>query len=113
MNDGLTERDRAGIQALLRAYPKIDRDLLFGSRALGTFRPASDVDLTLEGQGLGLRDLLALQAQIAELSLAVEVDLVIRATIINPELEKQIQTHGIEWYRRPFAQNQKEERHRG
>jgi len=99
MTDGLTDRDRAGIRSVLAENPRVRRAVLFGSRALGTYRGASDVDLALEGRDLGLQDLLSLKAQIDTLSLPVEVDLVIRATIGNAELKKHIKTYGQEWYR--------------
>jgi type I restriction enzyme S subunit len=99
MTDGLTEKDRSGLRAVLEASPKVRRVLLFGSRAMGTFRGASDVDLALEGEDLRLTDLAAIKAKIAELNLPVEVDLVVRAKIKNPQLEEHIKTHGHEWYR--------------
>ena len=100
MTDGLTEKERAGIRAVLASCPKIERALLFGSRALGTFRPTSDVDLALEGDRLRLEDILQLTAQIAALNLPVDPDLTIRAAIKNPDFEKHIRDHGREWYRR-------------
>jgi uncharacterized protein len=98
MNDGLTEKERAGIRAVLAACPKVERALLFGSRALGTFRRTSDVDLALEGDGLRLEDLVKLTAQIAALNLPVDPDLVIRAAIKKPDFERHIKDHGVEWY---------------
>jgi type I restriction enzyme S subunit len=99
MTDGLTAKDRAGLRSVLATHPKVRRAVLFGSRALGTFRGASDVDLALEGEDLHLQDLIALKAQIDKLNLPIEVDLVVRAKINNPELEKHIQTCGREWFR--------------
>ena len=103
MTDGLKDKDRSGIRAVLAASPKVRRAVLFGSRALETFRGASDVDLALEGTDIRLQDLLAIQAQIAKLNLPVEVDLVVRATISNPELEKHIKAYGREWYRKGWG----------
>lgn len=54
MNDGLTDEDREGIQSVLATCPKVQKAILFGSRAMGTFRSASDVDIALEGEGLTL-----------------------------------------------------------
>jgi len=100
MTDGLTEEDRSGIRAVLKANPKVRRAVLFGSRAMGTFRGASDVDLALEGEDINLKDLIAIKAQIEKSSLPIEVDLVIRAQIDNPDLEKHIRAYGREWFRR-------------
>jgi predicted nucleotidyltransferase len=100
VTDGLTEKERAGIRAVLASCPRIERALLFGSRAIGTFRPTSDVDLALEGEDLRLEDVIQLTAQIAALHVSVDPDLTIRAAIKNPDLEAHIRDHGYEWYRR-------------
>jgi type I restriction enzyme S subunit len=73
---------------------------LFGSRAIGTFRGASDVDLALEGEGIGLSDLISLKAKFGNLQIPLEVDLIVRSKIENPDVEKHIQDYGREWYRR-------------
>ncbi|MBI2431776.1 MAG: nucleotidyltransferase domain-containing protein [Candidatus Hydrogenedentes bacterium] len=101
MTDGLKDNERAGIRAVLEESPKISRAVLFGSRAMGAFRPASDIDLALEGEGLRLADLVSLSRKIAELGLPVEVDMIIRDRISNPALEGHIKDVGREWYRRP------------
>lgn len=100
MTDGLSAEHAAVIRRALAAGPNIRRAVLFGSRARGTFRPASDVDLALEGASLGFTDLTAILSRLADSTLAVEVDLVVRAAINNPDLEHRIQTEGREWYRR-------------
>jgi len=48
-DSGLTEREVALMHAVFRAVPRISRVVLFGSRAKGTHRPQSDVDLALIG----------------------------------------------------------------
>jgi len=107
MTDGLTEKDRSGIRAVLKANPKVRRAVLFGSRAMGTFRGASDVDLALEGEDINLKDLIVIKAQIEKSSLPIEVDLVVRAQIDNPELEKHIRTYGREWFRKSVDESVK------
>lgn len=67
---------------------------------MGTWRPASDIDLALEGNGLNMSVLLTLKARLADLNLPVEVDLIIRDRITNPDLERHIHTHGREWFSR-------------
>ena len=98
MNDGLTPQYRKVIRTILAQADHVDRAVLFGSRAAGTFGKTSDVDLALEGQNLGLPDLLSLRNEFAESSLPYEVDLVIRAEIVDPELESRIQKHGKIFY---------------
>ena len=98
MNDGLTQKNREEIRAILAKSTRIDRAVLFGSRSTGTFGRASDVDLALEGENLGLPDLLSLSGEFRESSLPYEVDLVIRANISNPALENRIAKYGTTFY---------------
>ena len=98
MNDSLPDQAWAGIQSVFSSYPKVRRVVLFGSRAMGNYRKASDVDLALEGDDIALADLLSMLSRIRELNLPVEVDLIIRAKITNPDLERHIEEVGQEIY---------------
>lgn len=99
-NGGLTPKIRSDIQGVLLKIPQIRKAVLFGSRAMGTWRPASDIDLALEGGELNMSVLLTLKAHLADLNLPVEVDLIIRDRITNPDLERHIHTCGREWLSR-------------
>jgi predicted nucleotidyltransferase len=57
MNHGLTEKTLAQIIAVLSSFLQIDKALLFGSRAKGTHKPGSDIDLALIGADLDWRTL--------------------------------------------------------
>ena len=85
---------------MLEGFPKIRCAVLFGSRAIGTFRGASDLDLAIEGDDLNLADLVAVRSRIGRLELPFEVDLVIRAKITNSDVEKHIQKYGRMFYER-------------
>jgi len=85
---------------VLEGFPKIRRAVLFGSRAIGTFRGASDLDLAIEGDDLNLADLVAVRSRIGRLELPFEADLVIRAKITNSDVEKHIQQYGRVFYER-------------
>ncbi len=45
MKFGLNERQLSLIVAAFGKFPEIERVVLFGSRAMGNFKPASDLDL--------------------------------------------------------------------
>jgi len=47
---GLTEKTIETVQGILAKHPKISKAMLYGSRAKGTYRNGSDVDLTLKGE---------------------------------------------------------------
>ena len=52
MIDGLKQRHRETIIHILAANERVERVVLFGSRAVQTFSTASDVDLVLFGDQL-------------------------------------------------------------
>jgi uncharacterized protein len=62
MNDGLKDAHRAIIIGILSANPRVERAVLFGSRATGAFVSGSDVDIALFGDALTLDD----QAELTE-----------------------------------------------
>jgi predicted nucleotidyltransferase len=84
---------------IFRACPGIRRVILYGSRAMGTFRPGSDIDLCLEGETLGLTELLALEGRIDDLLLPWKVDLSLRHQIDNPSLLEHIGRVGVDFCR--------------
>ena len=100
MSDGLKAQHRAAIIAALAANDRVERAVLFGSRAMGTNTITSDVDIALFGDRLTLTDQAHLAATCDDLPMAQSVDLVLHNTIDNPALVDHIRTHGVEWYRR-------------
>lgn len=103
MNDGLNTQSRSKIISVLAACDKVERVVLFGSRALGTFRQASDVDLCLFGDQLETRDLTPMSFALEDLTVAQSVDLLIFDNVGSKTLREHITRQGIEWY------NQKED----
>jgi len=98
MNDGLKDKHRTWIIKLLHFNEKVERAVLFGSRALGTFRPWSDVDIALCGRELTLYDQAQLAALMESLTIPQRVDLILYDQIDNEILKKHIQQDGIELY---------------
>ena len=49
---GLKDSDLVEILSALKKHPDITEAILFGSRAKGTQRPGSDVDIALKGNNL-------------------------------------------------------------
>ena len=100
MSDGLKAHHRAAIIATLAANHRVEKAVLFGSRAMGANTVTSDVDIALFGRQLTLTDQAKLAAACEELPMAQSVDLVLYSTIDNPALVEHIHSHGVEWYRR-------------
>lgn len=54
---GLSAETLAAIVKVVASVGNVQRALIYGSRAKGTFRPNSDVDIMLEGDALTISDL--------------------------------------------------------
>lgn len=52
MDTGLTQTDISRITTAIKQFPEIDDALIFGSRAKGTHKKASDVDLAIKGRAV-------------------------------------------------------------
>lgn len=109
MTDGLKDRHRSAIHGLLSSNPRVTRAVLFGSRATGAFRPASDVNLALFGDSLTLRDQLDLAVAMEELTVPQRIDLRRHRDIVDSRVLEEIARHGVEWYTRsPQAETGRE-----
>ncbi|AHE98264.1 nucleotidyltransferase domain-containing protein [Thioalkalivibrio paradoxus] len=100
LRHGLPLRVVERLRGVFVGWPEIERAVLYGSRAKGTHRNGSDIDLCLEGEQLGLTDLLRISDEIDELLLPWKVDLSLRHMIDNPDLLEHIARVGIALYER-------------
>jgi len=101
--NGLKEKYRQTLLNILTANPRVERVVLFGSRAMGTHTLESDIDLALYEDELTLTDLAELKQEIDRTTIPQKVDLVLAKDIAKPELLEHIKTHGVEWWRRERA----------
>ena len=97
---GLSDQTFSSILSVIKSNPAIDSAILFGSRAKGTYKDGSDIDIALHGSSLRLNDILQLQRLIDESDLAYTFDLVIFKNIQEQALIEHIQRVGIEIYRK-------------
>ncbi len=91
---GLPESAVEKLRGIFKNYAKIHQVILYGSRAMGTYRPGSDIDLCIEAESFGLLELLAIENQIDDLLLPWKVDLSLRHKIDNAALLNHIQRVG-------------------
>jgi len=52
MDFGLRQADLEEIDHILKQFPAIEEAFLFGSRAKGTFKSGSDVDIAIKGESV-------------------------------------------------------------
>lgn len=89
------------LQQVLAKEPRVRQAILYGSRAMGNYRPGSDIDLCLIAPTLDLSGQFALENRIDDLLLPWKVDLSLRHAIDNPELLAHIARVGLPVH--PFA----------
>lgn len=73
---GLPKRWFERATGLLASHPKVERILVFGSRARGDFRPTSDLDLALDAPNMTHSEFARLHLEFDELPFILKTDLV-------------------------------------
>ena len=97
---GLTDRDIQTRNNILHKYPEVLLVHIFGSRAKGTSKPGSDIDLSIMNMGANSNILHNLKNEFEESSLPYKVDLVDFHTLTNPDFAEHIKRVGIIFYQR-------------
>jgi len=82
------------LESVFEKESAISELMLYGSRAKGTHRPGSDIDLIVTGSKLSTRWLMELSGKIDDLLLPYEVDISILDHIDNPDLLDHIKRVG-------------------
>lgn len=95
---GLSESTVSGIAAVLAKHANVESATLYGSRAMGTHRPNSDIDLCFFGSELNLTELLAIETELDDLLLPYKIDLSLWQNIDNPDLKAHIERVGVTFY---------------
>ncbi len=97
---GLKDNVIQEIGGVFSQYPQIQKAILYGSRAKGNYRNGSDIDLTLQGEGLTLTMLFRIETELDDLMLPYKIDLSILHKISNPDLVAHIERVGLDFYQK-------------
>lgn len=92
---GLSEKAWQELELIFKNFPAIERVVLFGSRAKGTHKPGSDVDLAIEGTEVEISTLLRLQNALESSDLPYFFDVLNLKNIDSPELLEHIREFGV------------------
>ena len=93
-NIGLTGDELQKLISVLSSQKNIEKAIIYGSRAKGTNRKFSDVDLTLVGSNLTHRDLNVLALSVDDLLLPYEFDISLYSALKNKKLLEHIDRVG-------------------
>lgn len=91
---GIAPEHTTALRNIFRQFPEIPTVILYGSRAKGTHRNNSDIDLCLKNTTITLSRLLQLEGQIDDLLLPWMFDIVVYSSIENPDLRSHIDRVG-------------------
>jgi len=97
---GLSQSSIERIIFVLRRFPDIEKVVLFGSRAKGTYKHGSDIDLALAGQGLNWRELGRISDQLDDLMLPYRFSVINLGNRTDPEVAEHISRVGIPLFQR-------------
>ncbi len=97
---GLHEEVVEKIRGVLARHPRVERAVLYGSRAKGTHKPGSDIDLTLHGEALTSHELGIIADELDDLLLPYQIDLSVFDQITHEALQEHIARVGVVFYQR-------------
>ncbi|GHT14659.1 hypothetical protein FACS1894170_11830 [Planctomycetales bacterium] len=97
MKYGLSEETIAKINGVLANHEAVDKAIIYGSRAKGTYKNGSDIDLTLTGD-ISFEELLQIDTEIDDLLLPYMLDISRFETLNNPKLIDHIERIGQPFY---------------
>ncbi|WP_333875898.1 nucleotidyltransferase domain-containing protein [Methylobacter sp.] len=98
MKYGLKEQTIEQINSVFTRYPEVEQIILYGSRAKGTYKTGSDIDLTLKGNNLDLAMINKISNDIDDLLLPYSFDISIFNQISNANLVDHINRVGVACY---------------
>ena len=95
METGLSDKSLQAIANVVYSNIGVQEAKIFGSRAIGTYREGSDIDICLFGEELTLSDLNCIAGELEDLNIPQIVDLVNFRTIKNENLLKHIEKFSV------------------
>lgn len=102
MNFGLSEESLNTIEDAIKPFSHIEEAIIYGSRAMGNFKPYSDIDIALKGKNLTERSVTALHSFFnhAAPGFPYKVDVLDYNKLTNEELKRHIDKEGKVLYKR-------------
>ncbi|WP_053406660.1 nucleotidyltransferase domain-containing protein [Persicobacter sp. CCB-QB2] len=95
---GLSQKSIHAIREIFEKNVRIQDVVIFGSRAKGSYRPGSDVDVALKGDNLTLNDVLSAMVDLDDSDLPYLFDVIIYDRINEPALKEHIDRVGLSLY---------------
>ncbi len=100
---GLSAATVAHIAGVLARHAEVERAILFGSRAKGTHKPGSDIDLSLAGADLDWRTVGRIYDELDDLMLPHRFSLIVFDAKTDADVADHIRRVGIPIFEREPA----------
>ena len=91
---GLTDEQIETIKKVCSQHPEVEQAIIFGSRAKGNYKPASDIDIALKGAALNSTILNKISNALQDSALPYTFDIILFQQITNKELIDHIERIG-------------------
>ena len=98
MKYGLSEQVIAQIKDVFKKFSLVKEVILYGSRAKGTHKKGSDIDLVIKGDNIDIAYLGKIRNALDDLLLPYIIDLCVFDNIDNPSLLDHIKRVGMVFY---------------
>jgi proline iminopeptidase len=98
INFGLSPAIIASLRAIFAKYRAIEKVLIFGSRAKGTAKPSSDIDLAVFAPAMSAQQFTELWSELDNLPLVFKLDVLHWDTLDNGDLKAKIKSEGKKIY---------------
>jgi predicted nucleotidyltransferase len=95
---GLSTQTIQKIQNVFSKYSNIEKEIIYGSRAMGNYQLGSDIDLTVMAPLMTLSELLKIENEIDDLYLPYKLDISLYHQIENPDLKNHIERRSQIFY---------------
>jgi predicted nucleotidyltransferase len=99
-NHGLASNTLAQITGVLMAFAPVEKALLFGSRAKGTHKPGSDIDLALVGPHLNWATVGRISSALDDLPIPYRFSVIMFYERTDSEVAAHIRRVGIPLFER-------------
>ena len=96
---GLSSQTITLLYSVFSKFPAIEEVKIFGSRALGNFRPGSDIDLAVYSQSMSYNQFLDVRLALDDLELLYKIDLIDYNKIDHQDLKGHIDQAGKSFYK--------------
>ncbi len=100
MRYGLSDEQLKKISAILSKHPAIEKALLFGSRAMGNYKKASDVDIAVVGKGINFLQTASIKNDLEKTNIPFFFDVLSYDNLNSQEVRENIDEYGKVIYRK-------------